>query len=149
MRCKSGRFFEGKFRYDKTSESGEMKKVTELYVVEALSFGEAEKKLAEEMSVFVSGGYDITALKIAPYGEIFFSGDSKDDKWFRAKLQLIIIDDVTEKEKKYNVYYLVQAKNIESARKNIEDVMNTFTNDYSIAALVETKIMDVFEHRDK
>lgn len=78
-------WFETKIRYEKTQEDGSMKKVTEQYVVDALSFTEAEAAITEEMKSYISGDYRITDIKMAAYHEIFFSDMDKDDKWYKAK----------------------------------------------------------------
>ncbi len=127
-------------------EDGLQKKVTETYVVDALSFTEAEKRIMEEMSSYISGEFTIKDIKIAPYKEIFFSDDEMADRWYKAKLQFITIDEKTEKEKRSNVNYLVQAGTLKGAVNNIESVMGTTMIDYVIAAVNETTLMDVFEY---
>ena len=134
MRSRTADWFETKIRYEKTMEDGLQKKVTEVYVVDALSFTEAESTITEE-------------IKKASYKEIFFSEADADDRWYKAKLQFITIDEKTDKEKRSNVYYLVQAKSLPVAVKHIEEVMGTTLIDYVIASLAETQIMDVFEHQ--
>ena len=146
MRSKTSLWFETKVKYDKTMEDGQPKKVSENYVVEAMSFGEAEEKITEEMSAYISGEFDVKAITPTTYGEIFFSENTNDDRWYKTKLQFITIDEKTEKEKRSSVYYLVQAASLNGAVKNIEEVMGTTMNDYVIAAINETKIMDVIEH---
>lgn len=122
------------------------KPVTEQYVVDALSFTEAEKALIEEMQTYISGDYKITGIKPAPYHEIFFSDLNADDKWYKAKLQFITIDEKTQKEKRSNVNYLVQAGSLPTAVKYIEEVMGGTMIDYVISAINETPTMDVFVH---
>ena len=73
MRNRTSTWFETRVRYDKTMEDGRDKKVTEQYVVEALSFSEAEKRITEEMSHYVSGEFGVKAIKLAAYSETFFS----------------------------------------------------------------------------
>ena len=122
------------------------KKVSESYVVDALSFTEAEKRIMEEMSSYISGEFTIKDIKIAPYKEIFFSDDELADRWYKAKLEFITIDEKTEKEKRSAVNYLVQAGTLKGAVGNIESVMGTTMIDYVIASVTETKLMDVFEY---
>ena len=138
MRSRTSDWFETKIRYDKTMEDGTQKKVTEQYVVDALSFTEAENTIIEEMSSYISGDFKITDIKPAPYHEIFFSDMENDDKWYKTKLQFITIDEKTEKEKRSNVNYLVQAGSLEGAVKHIGEVMGTTMNDYAIASIAET-----------
>lgn len=149
MRSRTSTWFETKVRYDKVMEDGETKKVTEPYVVDALSFSEAESRITEEISHYVSGEFDVKAITPAVYGEIFFSDIDTDDKWFKARLAFITIDEKTEKEKRTSSSYLVQAGSVSTAVKHIEEVMGNTMIDYEIAAITETKIMDVFEHAAK
>lgn len=146
MRSRTASWFECKISYEKTMEDGLQKKVSESYVVDALSFTEAENRIMEEMSSYISGEFTIKDIKIAPYKEIFFSDEEMADRWYKAKLQFITIDEKTEKEKRSNVNYLVQAGTVRGAVTNIESVMGTTLIDYVIAGVNETQLMDVFEY---
>ena len=149
MRSRTAIWFECKVRYEKTMEDGMPKKVVEIYTVDALSFSEAEKRIMEEMSSYVSGEIEIADLKIAQYTEIFFDDNDLADKWYKAKLAFITIDEKTDKEKKTSVFYLVNAGNINSAIKNIDEVMGGTMIDYQTLNVSETTIMDVFEYKQK
>ena len=151
MRSRTAIWFECKVRYEKTMEDGTIKKVTEVYVVDALSFSEAEKRITEEMSSYVSGELEICNLKIAPYKEIFFADSDFDlaDEWYKAKLVFITIDEKTDKEKETSVIYLVNAGSFNLALKNINEIMEGTMIDYQTCNLTETKIKDVFEYKTK
>lgn len=147
MRIKSAIFYECKVRYEKTMEDGMQKKVTETYVVDALSFTEAEGRIIEEMKPYVSDNeMDVTAIKIAQYKDVLFSDADKDDKFYKVRCNFITLDEKSGKEKKTAVDYLVQAATVEGARKNLDEVMSGTMIDYVIVSVVETGIMDVFEH---
>lgn len=146
MKSRTSDWFETKIKYDKTQEDGSQKSVVEQYVVDALSFTEAESTLIEEMSAYISGDFKIAGIKPAPYHEIFFSDSASADKWYRAKLSFITIDEKTEKEKRSTVNYLVQAASLPGAVKSIEEVMGGTMIDYVIASIAETSFMDVFLH---
>lgn len=146
MRVRTAEWFECKIRYEKLMEDGLQKKVTEQYVVDALSFTEAEASIIEDMSSYISGQFEVRDIKKAAYGEIFFSDDASADRWYKAKLQFIVIDEKSGKEKLSSVNYLVHAGSFVGAVKNIEEVMKTSVGDYVIASVAETQIMDVFEH---
>ena len=146
MRTRTAQWFETRVRYDKMMEDGQQKKVIEQYVVDALSFGEAEERITKEMSHYISGEFEVKAITPASYGEIFFSDAESDDRWYKAKLSFITIYEKTDTEKRTSVTYLVQGGTVQSAVKNVEEVMNGTAIDYVIAAVTETKIMDVFEH---
>ncbi len=127
-------------------EDGMQKKVSETYTVDALSFTEAEQRIMEEMSSYISGEFEVADIKKAAYKEIFFSDDENADCWYKTKLQFITIDEKTEKEKRSSVNYLVQAGTLNTAVKNIDTVMGGTMIDYVIASVSETTLMDVFEH---
>jgi hypothetical protein len=145
MRSRTANWFECKIQYEKTMEDGLQKKVTETYTIDALSFTEAEQRIMEEMSSYISGEFTIKDIKIAPYKEIFFSDADMADKWYKAKLQFITLDEKTAKEKRSNINYLVNAGTLNGAVKNIDEVMGGTMIDYVIASVTETALMDVFE----
>lgn len=136
-------------RYERQMEDGIQKMVTETYVVDAFTFGEAEEAITKEMTTFVSGEFNVKNITPANYGEIFFSDNANDDKWYKAKLTFITRDEKTGKDKRSNTNYLVQAGSFNAAVKNVEQVMGTTMVDYVIANIAETKIMDVYEHQAK
>jgi hypothetical protein len=146
MKSRTAIWFETKISYEKTMEDGLQKKVKEQYVVDALSFTEAENAITEEMSSYISGTFDVTDIKKASFKEVFFSDDEKDDRWYKLKLEFITIDEKTEKEKRSTVTYLAQAGFFNGAVKNIEEVMGGTMIDYVIASVAETTLMDVFEY---
>ena len=147
MRSKTGSWYETGVKYQKMQEDGTEKVVTERYVVDALSFTEAENTIIDEMSVYVSGEMTVSNLCKAKYNEIFFSDVNDDDKFYTCKLQFITIDDKSDKEKRSNVNYLVQAKSLARALRYIDEVMGKTMIDYDIVGINETKIYDVFEHK--
>lgn len=149
MRSRTAMWFECKIRYEKIMEDGLPKKINEVYVVDALSFSEAEERIIEEMSSYISGEIEIMDVKIAPYREIFFADDSLADQWFKAKLSFITIDERSNKEKRTSMMYLVNAGNISSAINNIDKVMSGTMIDYVTTSISATKIMDVFEYKKK
>ena len=147
MRSRTANWFECKIGYEKTMDDGLQKKVKETYVVDALSFTEAEQRIMEEMSSYISGEFEVNDIKRATYKEIFFSDEELADRWYKAKLQFITIDEKTEKEKRSSVNYLVQAGSVGGAVKNLDEVMSGTMIDYVIAAVVESTLMDVFEYK--
>ena len=131
-------------------EDGLQKKVVETYTIDALSFTEAEQRIMEEMSSYISGEFTIKDIKIAPYKEIFFSDEDMADKWYKTKLQFTTLDEKTAKEKHSNVNYLVNAGTLNGAVRNIDKVMGGTMNEYTIISVAETTLMDVFEYgKDK
>lgn len=149
MRSKTANWFEAKIQYEKTMDDGLQKKVTEQYVVDALSYSEAEARIIEEMSAYISGEFEVKDLKKAQYKEVFFEDkDCSSTRFYKAKLDFLTIDERTEKEKRSRVVYLVQAENLHWAIKNVDEVMGGTMIDYEACAIDETKIIDVFEHEN-
>lgn len=144
MTSKVSKFYEVTIQYQKTLEDGRVKKVTEQYVVEALSFTEAESRIVEEMIPYISGDFDVVSEKIAPYNEIFLSDNSTDDKWFVSKVGFITLDEKTAKEKKQTFRYLVQAETSELALDYTKEMLSHGMSDYSIDSVQDTPIIDVF-----
>ena len=146
MKTKFSKYFEVKIQYQKTLEDGKEKKVTEQYVVEALSFTEAESRIVEEMTPYISGEFDVVSEKIAPYNEIFISDRTDDDKWFISKVAFITLDEKTAKEKKQTFRYLVQAATSEHALDYTKTMLNQCLSDYSIDSVQDTPTLNVFLH---
>lgn len=137
-------WFECKLRYDKMLETGVQKTVTEPYLVDALSFTEAEARIIEEIKPYISGEFTISDIKRAKFSDTFFNETG--DRYFRAKLYYITLDEKSGSEKKTAVNMLVQATLLKEAVEIIETEMKKTMIDYSIASVTETALMDVFPY---
>ncbi len=137
-------WFECKVRYDKMTDKGIPKKVTESYLIDALSFTEAEARIIKEITPYMSGEFTVSAVKKTTIAEIFFSDQPDDDKWYAVKAAFITIDEVKAIEKKKNVLYTVQACDFETALKNFVEGMGQGF-DYDIVSITETPIMEVYK----
>lgn len=140
-------WFEGKVRYEKIAENGMNKKVTEPYLVDALSFTEAESRLIEELTPFVQGEFSVSDIKRANYSELFPSDKEEADKWYKCKLNFITLDEKSGAEKKKSTYMLVQATDLRDAIKNLDEKMKGTMSDYEISSVAETAIMDVYPYQ--
>ena len=145
MRSRTSIWFECKVKYEKVQEDGLQKQVVEQYVVNALSFSEAEARITEEMSKYINTSFEVVDVKKAPYKEVFFAEDGTSERWYKVKLDFITIDEKSEKEKRSRVIYLVNASNLNSAIKNTDDVLSGTMIDYDAASITDTKLLDVFE----
>lgn len=134
-------------RYERTMENGMTKKVTELYLVDACSFAEAEGRITKEMKPYISGDFDVVSIKRTNYSEIVENGADSADKWFKAKLMFVTLDEKTAKEKKQTVYFIVKPSDINNAHTVVVGHMKGSVMDYEIATLDETKIMDLFRYK--
>ena len=135
-------WYECKVKYEKTLETGTQKKVTEAYLVDAMSFTEAENRIIEEMTPYIVGEFEVAAVKKARISELFI--DPEGDKWYRAKVMFITIDEKTGVEKKAASNMLVQASDFQRAVKNLEDGMKGTMSDREINTIAETLLMDVY-----
>jgi hypothetical protein len=139
-------WFECKIRYEKTMDNGMNKKVTEPYLVDALSFTEAEARIIEEMTPFISGEFTVSDIKRASYSELFPSEEEAADRWFKCKLVFITLDEKSGAEKKTPTLVLVQAADLRDAVKKLDEGMKGTMADYQIASVAETAIMDVYPY---
>ena len=146
LRSRTAKWFECIVRYERQQEDGTTKKATESYIVDALSFTEAESRITKEMQAYVSGEFEVKNINPCPFSEIFFSDSLNDDRWYKARIAFITIDEKTEKEKLSHVYYLVQASCFDRAKAYIAQVMSAGMMDYVIKSIKETKYSDVYEY---
>jgi hypothetical protein len=135
-------WFECKVSYEKMMENGVQKKVTEPYLVDALSFTEAEARIIEEVKHYVSGEFNVTDIKRAKIAELFFN--EKGDRYYKIKVYFISLDEKSGAEKKTAVQMLAQASDLKEAIAVLEEGMKGTMADYSIATVAETMLMDVF-----
>ncbi len=136
-------WFECKVRYDKTQENGMVKKVNEPYLVDALTFTEAESRIVEEMKPYISGEYSISSEKKTKISEIFYHEGG--DRYYLVKVAFISYDEKTGAEKKSISQILVQACDFEEALNNFNEGMKGTMADYTIVSIAETAIMDIFK----
>lgn len=142
-------YFLCKVRYEKTMENGMQKKVTELYLVEALSFTEAEARIIEEMTPFITGEFSVSDIKRTNYSELFPSDEESADKWYEGRLAFITLDEKSGKEKRTYTNVLIQASDIQDAMKKLDEGMKGTMADYQSISLKETAIMDVYTYNEK
>jgi hypothetical protein len=136
-------YFDTSVKFRKTDDQGVSKVVTESYIVSALSFSEAESNINEQMKIYVGEDFRVVNIKLTNYSEIAAFEDT--DIWFKSKISLLAYDENSGKEKKQNVYILVQATNAKQAYENTVITMKG-TMDFSIPSVSETKIVEVFEY---
>ena len=123
MKSLTGKYFIVGVRYEKTLEDGTNAKTTEQYVVDALSWSECEAKTTDEMAMYTNGDMEIVTMKKAGFSELFLSEVDSEDKYYDCSINMITIDEKSNKEKKTKVRYLVQGDTIEKARKNVDEIM--------------------------
>lgn len=142
-------WYEVSIRYEKVMENGKEKKVTEKYLIDALSLTESEARIIEEMGPFISGDFHVKSSKCTKYSEVFASNDERDDTWFKCILVFLVLDEKTGKESKTTSNVLVQAKDLETAVPNLKEAMKGTMADYIIDSVADSKIMDVYPYEGK
>ena len=140
------KWFECKVKYVKTMENGLEKPVTETYLVDALSFTEAEKRFLEEIRPFMSGEFEVTGIKPVKFSDVYYCDLESADKWFKCKITMVTIDEVSAKEKKSSVVILVKAEDVTNAVKNLNKHMEDSIMDYNLASVNESPIVDIFHY---
>lgn len=139
-------WFECKVTYEKTLENGVNKKVTEPYLVDALSFTEAEARIVEELKPYISGDFTIADIKRARLSELFFFEEG--DRFFKSKVQYISLDEKSGTEKRTSVQMLIQASDMDQAIAVLKAGMKGTLADYQIASIAESPIIDVFPYEE-
>ena len=140
------KWFECKVKYVKTMENGLEKPVTETYLVDALSFTEAEKRFLEEIRPFMYGEFEVDNIARVKISDIFFNDKESADKWYKCKLSFISVDEKNGAEKRSNAFFFVQASDLRDAIKYLDEQMKGTIGDWEIIAVQETLIMDVFPY---
>lgn len=135
-------YIETEVKFLRVGSNGKMKKVTQHYLINAMTFAEAEKKIIEYVTPFISGEFSVSAVKKAHISEIFHHEGG--DKWYEVKTSYIMLDEGNGKEKRQTIYYLVQAGDFAEALANFNEDMKQTVADYEIIKIVETKLLDVF-----
>lgn len=138
--------FETQIRYNRINVSGVQETCTETYLVEALSFSQAEASITIEMQPYITGDFDIPAIKRISVADIIDRHNRDADKYFRAKLTYITINERTMKEKRQSFNYIVRANDIDSAHAAVVAYMKQSLQDYVIAKLEETRIVELISH---
>lgn len=138
-------WFECKVKYDKTMENGLIKSTTDTYLVDAISFTEAEKRFIEEIEPYMTGEFVVSDIRRARLSEIMESEDLTDDKWFKARVAYITLDEKKGTEKRTVQSILIQAKDFHTSLKNLDKGMHGTLGEWTIVSITETKIIDIYK----
>lgn len=145
MKTISGTIFNVKVKIDRQQEDGLVKKVSEEYAIKALSFTDCEAKITKDVGSAdnVKGSFEVLQEAIAPYKEVYIFDEG--EIFYKVKITETTYDEYSDKEKKTSRYYLLNATSFEQARKNIVEALGGGMSDYTIAAVIEQKIIAVIE----
>ncbi|MEN8115729.1 MAG: DUF4494 domain-containing protein [Bacteroidota bacterium] len=138
-------WFESKVKYMKVSESGNEQMVTENFLLDAVSYTDAETRIIRQMQQMVKGGeFSIVDIKKSRIAEVFPFDTG--EWWFKATINLVTVDEEAGKEKKLRTYYLVMADDIKEALERLEESLNYLVIPYVVSALAVSTIVDVFPY---
>ena len=140
-------WFECKVSYERQADSMGMKKVSESYLVDALSFTEAEERIIKEVRPFVSvGELEVVNIRRARIAELFLNDEAEDDRYFRAKVNFITVDEKSGSEKKTSATMIVKSDSLPNAVTELKAQLDSQVASYEIASVTDTQILDVFQY---
>ena len=142
-------WFEGKVKYIRIGEDGRERKVAEVYLLDAMSYTEAESRIIREMEGLTSGEFWITGLKKSNVTEVVYTTDVNDDRWYKAKVAIVDADEVSGREKRSFLYYLVAASDASRALENLNKALETFVVPWEVVSVADTQVADVFPYVDE
>ena len=137
-------WYECKVVGEKIGENGPRKSKPESYLVDAMTFTDAEARIIKEVSPFYNGMLEVKNITPAKITELFVNEDDNADKWYKVKCNFVTFDEKSQTEKRTASYMLVQAANFRGALERFEEGMKGTLADYEIAAIQETNLLDVF-----
>jgi len=137
-------WFESKVQYIKADESGKERKVSENYLLDAVSFTDAETRMVGQMQTIVKGDFAITDIRKSKIAEVFTYESG--EWWFKASINLVTIDEETGREKKARINYLIMADDIQEAVKRLDESLGYLVIPYIITSVAFSTIVDVFPY---
>lgn len=137
-------WFTVKVKYTKQLEDGRLKRVTEPYLVDSVSFTDAEARMYEEIGQSVTGEFLITGITKTEYADIFYYDDS--DDWYKCKLTYVSIDGDEGKEKKITSNFLVTAGSVKEAYERIKESLSDMTVTFEVPSIMLTPIVEVLPY---
>lgn len=131
-----------KVKFTKEFQDGTLKRVTEPYLVNSLSFTEAEARIYTEVGEFIRGEFIVTSIAKTDFADIFHYDDA--EKWYKCKVSYVTEDADSGKEKKVNNSFLVSAHTTKEAYERIEESLKGLMASYEIPAINLTTIVEIF-----
>ena len=131
-----------KVKYGRETEDGFMKQITEDYLVDAISYTEAESRIYGIMEDHVSGEFSINSISKTNITEVINYEDS--ESWYKCKVTYSTVDGDSGKDLKVTAYFLVSAEQVKMAFERVEDNLSSMLVPFDIPSIALTKIIDVF-----
>ena len=135
-------WFTCKVKYQKIDDHGKMSRASETYLVDAINFTEAEKRIFEIMEKYMNGEMDVVGISKTNFTEIFSYDDGQ--YWYKAKVGWSVFDENSSKETKVSNQMLVAANSVRDAYDRITENLETMLVPVEISAISLSPILDVF-----
>lgn len=143
-------WFTVKVKYTKQLENGTFKRVSEPYLLAAMTFTDAEARIYEELGSIIRGEFVVTNIARTDFHDIFYYEDS--DSWYKCKISYESQDADSEKQKKISQNFLVNARSVKEAFERLQESLKTLMVDFDIPSIIISPIVDIFpfsENLDK
>ena len=137
-------WFESKVKYVKVTESGKEQTVTENFLLDAVSFTDAETRMMRQMEQMTRGDFSVIDIKKSRIAEVFPYDTG--EWWFKATINLVTVDEEAGKEKKMRTYYLIMADDIKEALERLDESLSYLVIPYVVSAIAVSTIVDVFPY---
>jgi hypothetical protein len=131
-----------KVKYAKENEEGLLKNISEQYLVDAVSFTEAEAILYDRLASQIRGDFQVTGISKSNIIDVFFYEDC--DIWYKCKICYLVADADSGKEKKVTQYMIVTAEDVKNAYDRIQESLSNMLVSFRIPDIVESAIVEVF-----
>jgi hypothetical protein len=140
-------WFKVKVKYTKQLESGSFKRVSEPYLLSAMTFTDAEARIYEELGSFIRGEFSVMGITREDIQDIFQYDDA--DSWFKCKISYDNIDDDGDKKRTVTQNFLVSAKTVKDSYERIEESLETLMLDYQIISIIASPIVEIFPYKEE
>lgn len=140
-------FFEVKVKYQKVDENGKDKVISEPYILDTVSFSEAEMRINKELEPYITGEFSVQAIKVSNISEIIVDEDC--DSFYKCKITFIALDESKGTERKHSANVLFNAENVADANNKANEWMKDVVSNYTIDSVTSSKIVDYFKYDTK
>lgn len=133
-----------KVKYAKENEQGLLKNVSEQYLVDAVSFTEAEARIYDMLGSTIRGDFQVTNISKSNFVDVFPYDDI--DIWHKCKITYVVADADSGKEKKVTQYMLVTAHDVKEAYDRIHESLSNMLVTFRVPDITESPIVEVFPY---
>ncbi|PHR28242.1 MAG: hypothetical protein COA38_12395 [Fluviicola sp.] len=140
-------WFTVKVKYTKQLDNGALKRVSEPYLLAAMTFTDAEARIYEELGQIIRGEFNVVGISRTEIHDIFAYDDA--DVWYKCKVRYESMDADTEKAKKVNQNFLVSAESVKEAYERIQESLSTLMVDFEIPSIIVSPIVEIFPYTEE